>query len=468
MLKPITLKNGLTILRLPKPGSNTFLTGFVAATGSIMEEGYFPQGVSHLIERLFWCGTDKHSSTRSLNLTLESMGGSFTSQTSQEITQYYLTVPSYHQHKAVSMLAEVIQRSYFDGRDVEREKRLIVERIKAFEENFDMDNSRLALSNLYANSSLGLPVEGSIDTVMSISQEDVLEYLAHQYRPDKNFLILAGNFDSKGIMELVEQEWGFWNPRGKKFIEPMEFHVEEIGELPRITYRQRGFAKTQLVFGFLMNEGMQVSTENIKPTTKTKAENIDETKIKAEESQIDPKKMLEKMLSGWSELLLLNTILGQGLSSRLWSKSVEEEMLFEHIQSEVVRFRATGYLQIGGLTDNSQFSFALESVLSTLEALRKTTVSINELAKAKEYLKGKLVLEHEDLLTATSWQVENLVGSDLTFEIQDLIQKIDKIEAPALRALASDLFVANKMVITTWGTAKETRLVDKLIRKYLN
>jgi predicted Zn-dependent peptidase len=453
MLKPLTLKNGLTVLRLPKPGSNVFLTSFVATTGSVVEEGYFPLGISYLIERLFWCGTDKHTSTRSLNLTLEGMGGSFSSQTTQELTQLYITVPSYHQFKSISMMAEIVQRSYFDSRDIDREKRAIVEELKKFEDILDADHTRLALSNMYSKYNLGLSVEGTIDSIMSITQDDVMEYLAHQYRPDKSFLVMAGNFDNKAVMELVEQEWNFWSPRLKKHIEPFEFHKEDVDELPRVVYRQRGLAQTQIAFAFLLDEGMQP------PLADTNAD---------PEIVVDTKAVLEKMLTSWAELLVLNAVLGQGLSSRLWSKSVEEEMLFSNIRSDVVRFKATGFLQISGTIDNSQFSFGLESVLSALEALKKTTVSINELSKAKEYLKGKLITDHEDLLTATSWQVENLVGSNLTFELQDLLEHIDNVEAPAIRSLASDLFIGTRAAITTLGTAKETRLVDKLIRKYLS
>ncbi len=456
MLKPITLKNGLTIIRLPKANSTTFLVGFAVATGSSVEEGYFPQGISYLIERLFWCGTDKHPSTRSLNLTLEGMGGNFTSLTNQETSQYYLLVPSYHQHKAVSMLAEVIQRSFFEAKDIEKEKKLIIERIKEFEDTYELDN-QLALTNLYQGHSLRMPVRGTLDSILAIQEEEVLEYLAHQYRPDKSFLILAGNFDNKGLVELVEQEWNFWNPRTKKFLEPMEFHSEDVGELPRVVYRQRGTAQTQLVVGFLLDHGLQ----HFKLTNKLDSEEADP------DNQPDPAVVLEETLQYWAELLVLNTIIGQGLSSRLWSKAVEEEMLFSAIQSDLVRFKDTGYLQIMGLTDNTQFSFALESILSVIEALKKTTVSINELAKAKEFLKGKLILEQEDLLSGTLWQIENLLGTELTFSLDDLIEKINHVEAPNLRALASSLFQANKMIISTLGPAKETRLVEKLIKKYL-
>ena len=102
-----------------------------------------------------------------------------------------------------------------------------------------------------------------------------------------------------------------------------------------------------------------------------------------------------------------------------------------------------------------------------MEALKKTTVSINELSKAKEYLKGRLILEQEDLLASTIWQINYLVGSGLTFELQDLLNKIDKVDAASLRSLALDLFVPSRMSLTTVGPAKETKLVNKLILKYL-
>ena len=454
MLKPTILKNGLTVLKVPKPGSRVTLIGFVTTTGSSMEEGYFPQGISHLIERLFWCGTDKHTSTRSLNVTLEGMGGNFTSITSQELTGFYMIVPEYHQYKALSMLAEVIQRSYFDTRDIDREKKGLIDQLKIQTENMEMEEDFLTVSNLYLNSSLGQPVQGTVESISAITQENILEYLAHQYQPNKSYLILGGSFESKPLMELVDQEWSTWNPRVKKFIEPMDFHPEDIGELPRIIYRQKGISHTYLVVSFLLDEGMRpkILINNEKSEKKV---------------EVDYQKLQDQTLKKHATLIVLNALLGQGLSSRLWSKTVEEEMLFNRVLSSVVKFKQTGYLQISGQIENSLFSFGLESVLTVLEAFKKTTVSINELAKAKEYLKGKMILDQEDMVSSTFWLIENLIGSGLNFDMEDLVSVIEKVEAPQVRALANDLFTPEKLIITTLGTAKETRLVEKLIKKYI-
>jgi predicted Zn-dependent peptidase len=452
MLKPIILKNGITVLRLPRPSSNVFLVGFVAITGSLSEYRQFPQGTSLIVEKMFWSGTDKHPSAKSLNLALESMGGQFQSLTSFELTQYYLTVPSYHQHKAISMLAEVMQNSYFDSYELENYKRKQVEIIKNIEEGWQPDPERLSLSNLYANSGLGEQMEGTVDTVLSINQETIQNYLAHQYRPDKCFLVMAGNFDSKTGLELVEQEWNFWNPKSKKFLETEDLSEVQTSTFPRITYRQRGIGHTEVSLAFILEGGLQ--PEVLRNATE-------------DSGNFDAKQMQEDILTDWSKLLVLSAVLGQGLSSRLWMKGVEEEFFFQNIESSIKLFRTTGFMQIAGICENSQFTFALESVFSSLEALKKTTVSINELSKAKEYLKGKLILEQEDLLASTIWQINYLVGSGLTFELQDLLAKIDKVDAASLRALALDLFVPNRMSLTTVGPAKETKLVSKLIQKYL-
>jgi predicted Zn-dependent peptidase len=183
--------------------------------------------------------------------------------------------------------------------------------------------------------------------------------------------------------------------------------------------------------------------------------------------ELNLEEITTKSLQKQAVIMLLNTLLGQGLSSRLWAKTVEEEMLFYKIESQIVRFKQTGFLQISGQISNSQFSFGLESVLSSLEAFKKTTVSINELIKAKEYLQSRLIMEQEDLFNSTFWKVENYLGSGLNYELDDLLKAIENIETAQIRSLALDLFDSKNLVITTLGTAKETRLVEKLIKKYL-
>ena len=452
MLKPIQLKNGLTVLKLPRTGAKNFIVGFVACTGASVENHFHP-GVSYLVERMFHYGTDKHPSPRYLHTALEGMGAKFYSETTHELTHYYLSVPSYHQFKAISVLSEIIQHSYFDEQDLQKEKRLQIDTLNYLSGQTQPSSiSQLALDNLYYGTPLSFPLRGAIDSLVSVTRDDLLTYLDHQYKPSTSYLVISGDFETKNIMDLITQEWGYWNPKNKPHQSNPEENFAIQGALPRIMYKQRGQSHTDVTFAFVLDQGYQPSLQNLEADS---AADVDLDKIK------------EEHLAHTARVLVLNTLLGQGYTSRLWIKGVEDEMFFNTIHSEVVSFKHTGYLQITGVTSNSQFTFALEAVLSVLDALKQTTVSINELAKAKEFLKGQLILDHEDLFFATYWQVAHHLGSELEYDLDDLLAAIKQVDAAALRALALDIFVPHRLTITTVGTAKETRIVDKLITKYL-
>lgn len=457
MLKPVNLKNSMSVLRFPKT-CNTFIIGFVVKTGSIVEDNNFPQGISNLVEKLFWRGTYKHPSAKHLNNTLESLGGQYTSFTTQESTHFYIEVPTINQYKAISFLSEIVQRSYFDPRDVETEKKAIIEQLKSYNQSMEYEINQASMSNLYSESSLGLPVEGYIDTINTITQTEVMEYLAHQYCPELCSIVMSGNFETKKTLDLLEQEWSVWNPKSRKPLVIEPFNSLDAGQFPRINYRQRGIAQTFVSIDFILDEGYN-------PKNDLKLDQ--ETQIITRDEK-DQKKEIDDRVQSLANLMVLNAILGQGYSSRLYLKGIEEEMLFNSIESRLNYFTNTSYFQIVGYTDNLQFSFGLECILSSLDSLRKTTVSINELAKAKNYLKGKLIRDHENLLLNTIWCVDNYLGSGFIYDIDKIVEKIDKVESPVIRSLALDLFIPERMSITTLGTAKENRLVDKLIKKYLS
>jgi predicted Zn-dependent peptidase len=451
MIKPIQLKNGLTVLEIPKAEAKMFIIGFVAQTGASIENK-FHLGVSYMVERMLRYGTDKHPSPRHLNTVLESMGAKLYSETTHELTHIYLSVPSVHQYKAISVLSEIIQHSYIDPQDVQKEKRNQMDVVSYLGQETVYKNgvSQLVLDNLYYNTPLSFPLKGAIDSLVSITRDDLVDYINHQFRPEHSFLVIGGEFDTKSVLDLITQEWGYWNPRSKPYQTNEEDAFRIHGPLPRIMYKQKGQSYTDVTFGFLLDHGYKP-----KIAQDTDLEDIELEQLK------------NSQLESTAQLMVLNSVLGSGFTSRLWTKTVEDEMFFNQIASSLVYFKHTGFLQISGSTSNSQFTFALESILSVLDALKKTTVSINELAKAKEQLKGILINDHEDLFYATYWQICNFIGSELEYDLHELLEKIQQVDAATIRSLALDIFIPQRLAITTIGTAKETRIVDKLIEKYL-
>lgn len=538
MLKPIFFKNGLTVLRFPKPSSNIVTVGFVVNTGFSVESNYFPRGISQLTERLFWCGNDKYPNTRQLNLHLESIGGYFTSWTGYDFTCFYITVPSYHQFKAGILLADIIQHSFFSSTDLEIEKQKLLYQITN-KKNKDEDINSFVISQLTGQERLSLAIQGTQESVLSVTQENILEYIAHQYRPDKSYLILAGSIEDQ-LLESMEQEWNFWNPKNKTYFDSSQIENSTWKEenLPKIIYQQKSIMETELVLVFpilgikdliakytenqrkILNQNYQENadnyleqlgqfnqnkhpdsqfmvdsqfswsgelSENLEDNSLVKnfknieleileEEEFSDAKIYKKNSKNKPEEIItqknnrelwQEILKNWAKLAVLNSILGQGISSRLWTKGVEEEILFSEINSEIFRYKNLSYLQIKGITDNTQFSFGLESILSVLESLKKTTVSINEISRAKEYLKGILILEHEDLLSSTVWHLDILLNHNVYFNLVDLLEFVQNVQAPELRALACDLFTPDNLLIGILGSAKETRLVNRLVNKYL-
>lgn len=455
MLKPVELKNGLKILRIPKPSTDVFTVGMVVHTGTANEKNNFPAGISNLIERMFWAGTDKHPSTKSLNLYLESIGGRFASLTTHETMHFYISVPSKNQFKAISFLSEVFQNSFFDSKHLEKHKQNIILELKDEQTHFEKESQSLGFSNIYSNYGIGQSVSGEVETVLPITQEDILDFISSQLNPRKMYLILAGDFETKSATDLTTQEWSGWNPSNGEFKELEKFYPEKLN-LPSVIYKQRGINQTQINIGFILDRGMDIFS------------NVEEDEeILGEDLKKDPETLQDELLTDWAKMLVLNTILGKGYSSRLWSKGVEEEMFFYNLYSELHQFSKTSTLEINGFADNTHFTFALESILSVIDSLKKTTVSINELAKAKEFLKGSLILDQEENLASVVWQIQNLLSSGLTFEVRDLLQKIDTVEAKEIRNLAENVFTPERLYVTTFGPAKETRLVEKLIRKYI-
>ena len=442
-------RNGIEIITLPKKNREIFLVGFVVPTGSSMEVDSFPRGLGYLIQKMFWRGTDKHPSFKKLNLVLESMGGVFRSFAGRESIQFYIMVPKKNQHKAVTLLAEIIQHSYFDNRDLEEEKNLIIENFKNKEQTLRDLYEQLPIDNIYQNHSLGQNVEGDLDSMTQINIEQIYEYLASQFNPSKCALIASGDINPS-LIDLIYQEWSLWNPENKPFIKKPLFFVEDKESFPKIRYNQRGIPQTIFSVGFLLDNGYKPNRYFDKIGDK-----------------IHIQKFYPQILAEEAMLMLLNSILGGGVSSRFWSKCVEEELLFSDIQTSVVKFEQTGFFQIAGATDNSQFTFALESLFSVLDSIKKTTIPINELIKAKEYLKGSLLLELDELLAEAIWYLDRWVKSGVLFDLNELLARIESLTVAEIRELASNTFNTNRLFITTFGTAKQTKIVDKLIFKYL-
>jgi predicted Zn-dependent peptidase len=448
-MKIYTLKNGIKSLYLNKNNSELALIGFTCKTGFVDEYKNFPSGISILIERLFLRGTHKNPSKKKIWHAIESIGGRWYSETTAEITSFYILLPQENQYKGISLMSEMIQKSYFDEKDIEDCKLELIEEIKSIRKG---TNVNFGFENLYTCFAYSQKRIGTIDQIMAISQSTILDYLSKQFRPANCYITLSGNFQLKACQELIEQEWGYWLPTIKKS-EEIYFDLQVCkNDLPKIPFLQAAKLDTDLNMNFILPEGL-VPLE-----------------LKEVTDEID-KNWLIQVWDNYIERVaiynIINELLIGGNSGKLYVKTLVDDKLLNHIQSEIVYFSQTAAFSIYANIDNQFFNQAITVILQSIEEVKKNILNSVELNRVKEMTKLNFLVLKQDLLESTMFYVKNFVLTGHMFEIQDLITKINYLENSQIRSFALELFTTENLCLSMIGTNKEGKFIEKQINKYL-
>lgn len=450
-MKIYTLKNGINTLFLNKNNSDLVLIGFTCKTGYINEYKKFPNGISILIERLFLRGTHKNPSVKKIWQAIESIGGRWYSETDAEITSYYILLPQENQFKAISLMSEIIQKSFFEEEDIEFCKNELIEEIKSIRKG---TNVNFGFENLYTCFSYSQRKVGTIDQVMSINQTTILDYLSRQYRPSNCYITVSGNFQLKAIQELIEQEWSYWLPTVRKADEDY-FDMQVCkNDLPKIPFLQSAKLDTDINFNFLLDEGYIPKELTVE---------IDEEKDKNWALQV-----WDNYIERIAIYFMINELLIGGNTGKLYLKTIFDEKIVNHIQSEIVQFTHSACLSIYVNVDNTNFNSSLSAILSILEELKKSVLSTVDLNRVKEMTKLNLLTIKADLIESTMFYVKRFVLTGHHFEIQDLLTKVNYIESSQMRAFCLEVFNSKSLSMSMIGTNKEAKFIEKLISRHID
>jgi predicted Zn-dependent peptidase len=449
-MKVNTLKNGINTLFVNKNNSDLVLIGFTCKTGYVNEYKNFPNGISLLIEKLFLHGTHKNPSTKKIWMAIESIGGRWYSDTEAEIMSFYLLLPQENQYKGISLMSEIIQKSYFEDDDIEICKSELIEDIKSIRKG---TNVNFGFENLYTCFGYSNKKIGTIDQIISINQSTVFDYLSRQFRPGNCYLTISGNFQLKPLQELIEQEWGYWLPTIRKTDE-IYFDIEVCkNDLPKIPFLQSAKLDTDVNINFLLPEGI-VPKELL---------NINELQDKNWLSQV-----WDNYIERIAIYTMINELLIGGNSGKLYAKTVTDERLVNHIQSEIVFFAKSANLSIYFNADNQNFNQALTAVLQVLEELKRNVLNPTELNRIKEMVKLNLLLLKSNLLESTMFYVKNYILGGHHYEINDLLTKVNYIENSQIRSFCLELFNSSILSMSMIGTNKEGKVIEKQISRFLD
>jgi len=414
------LNNGLRIVTSAMPHTRSVCISIFIGAGSRYEQPH-EAGLSHFVEHLCFKGTEKRPTAKEISETIDGVGGVLNGGTDKELTVYWVKVARPHYLVALDLLVDMLRNSKFDPVEMENERKVIIEEL-----NMSMDSPQSRVDILidevmWPDQALGRDIAGNKDTVSAISRQMVLDYLPRFYIPGNTVLSVAGDISHEEVVDSVAKAFGDWTVG----VAGALFPAENSQDAPRLRAESR---KTEQVHLCLSVRGV---------------------------SHQHPDRFI---------LDLLNVVLGEGMSSRLFLELREKRGLAYDIHSHVTYFRDSGSLAIYAGVDPKKLDLTVEAVLSELMRLRDEPIPEAEITKAKEMGKGRLLLRMEDTRSVAGWMggQELLNGKILT--VDEVVAIVDAITASEIRRVARELFFTSKLSLALVGPARNKGRLQKLLR----
>jgi predicted Zn-dependent peptidase len=406
LYEKVTLDNGLRLLTETMPHARSVAISFFIGTGSRYETDE-QAGISHFIEHVCFKGTKKYPTSIDVSSVIEGVGGMLNAGTDKELTIYWCKVATPHFLSALDVMSDILLNSKYEPAEIEKERQVIIEEI-----NMSLDTPCQRVSMLldyimWPGHPLGRDIAGSKESVAAISRKMMLDYLAGQYRPDNAVLAIAGGIQHDEIVEAVSRATKGWRKKSQRAVYPPYEPVKGR----RVLIEKRDSEQTQLCLSL--------------PAL----------------SIVHPERF---------KLDLLNVILGEGMSSRLFTEIRDKLGLAYSIQSYAEHFLDTGAMTVAAGVDNKNLSVAVRAILGELARL-KEPVPEAELNRAKELFKGRIWLRMEDSRSVAGWlgSQEILTGGILTVDAVTMI--IEAVTAEELQKLAKKLLVGENLHLAAVG-----------------
>ena len=391
-----TLSNGLRLLTAEMPGMRSASIAFFFTVGSRYEPDTLA-GVSHFIEHMLFKGTRQYPTARLLSEAIEGVGGFFNGSTGKEITSYTARVPGEHLSTVMDAMAGMIREPLFDTQEIEKERNVIIEELSATRDDPQEWTNLLIDEVMWPSLPLGRDDAGFIETVAQMERQQMLTYFDTHYLPNALVLSIAGNIRQQEVIERVEQLFGDW----------------KSGEHPH--WQESLPPRSILPVGMIKKE--------------TEQTNICLATLGAAYSSRD-----------YYPILLINALLGDGMSSRLFQTIREEQGLAYDIGSYLNSYYETGSLVISAGVDPSQTEATIRAVLAELRELCESAVHADELDRIKAYVRGGMVLGLEGTQQVASWLGSQESLRNRVTEVDDIIARIDAVTPQEIQRVAQTCF----------------------------
>jgi predicted Zn-dependent peptidase len=406
------LPNGLTIISEEMKHIRSISIGIWIKTGS-RDEDLLWNGISHFVEHMVFKGT-QHRSAEEIARQVDSIGGNIDAFTAKECVSFSIKVLDEHLPIALDVLSDLVLNPTFDVQDITRERGVILEEIKMDEDNPDYLVHEIFTQNFWKDHPLGRPILGTRDTVRRFERPPVADFYAERFTPGNVIITAAGYLNHEKFVEQVRKHFEGMKPRSNGF------HSSAPKIASKIVLRnKKSLEQVQICVGVPSY-----------PITH------------------------EKRHSSY----ILNTLLGGGMSSRLFQNIRERQGLAYAIYSDLNPYRDTGCLSVYAGTSRASATKVVESIVSEFRKLKTEAVSADELRRSKDQLKGSLMLS----LESSTARMSNLARQEMYFDhfygLDELIEKIEAVTAEELLELANQFFQTDSVAVTILGNLNGLRL----------
>ncbi|NWJ48297.1 MAG: insulinase family protein [Chloroflexi bacterium] len=406
-----TLNNGVRVISNSMPHTQSVSTILYYGVGSRYEEDKLA-GISHFIEHMVFKGTNKRPTAKAISEAIEAVGGVLNASTGREVTNYWAKVPKAHFPLAFDVLSDMMLNAKFDPNEIEKERKVIIEEIHmTLDSPPDLANEIIA-NVIWGDQPAGRDIAGNDETVGGIKREHLMSYLQKNYLPADMIVSVAGNIEHAEVVKMVEATLG----------------QLPAGERPaaKPTVAVNGGPRQKIYFKETEQTNLCVAVPSL--------------------AYVDPRRYI---------LSILDTIMGSGMSSRLFQEIREERGLCYTVDSYASQMSDTGAWIVYSGVDPDNTDETITAILGEMRKIRDERVSDAELLKAKEYNKGRMLLGLEDTRAVASWAGNQELLLDRILTVEEVVERIEAVTAEQIQELAKEMFTDENLRLSVVGPYKD-------------
>lgn len=416
-IQHVRLINGLTVLFVPRAGTDTTTAMAVVGLGSRAESAAV-SGISHFIEHMTFKGTVRRPTTSHISQELDGVGADYNAYTSREWTGYYIKTDTSHLPLALDVLSDILFCSVDSAEHIKSEKGVIVEEIRMYQDNPLLYVEDVVEQLVFGRHPLGRDIAGTAATVRGLTRVQIQQFRQRYYQPRDMILVVAGKLPN-ATRALVRRTFGQKIPHCAKPTRPQTFHSTQAKPRQRIVYRKTD--QVQAAFAW-----PAVSRTNAKVYAAT----------------------------------ILGVILGGTMSSRLFITVRDREGLAYSIRARHTPFADTGIFTIQGGFAADHWQQAFKSIRREVDLLCADGISGAELERAKEFLRGKIAIDLEDSAQMADWygKMQLLMGKIMT--PAEYLEKISAVTVADVTKIARIIFNHRRINCAVIGPVRTSATVN--------